>query len=72
MGKNIFETFQIKGDDGAVGFYKLLLRLVASKPLSFFKEHQKYLCHLNEKPLPTSNKSSKSDVILLDKPIQGL
>ena len=34
---------QLKGSDGALGFYKLLVKLVAQKPMEFFKSHKDWL-----------------------------
>ena len=34
---------QLKGSEGAIGFYKLLVKLVAQKPMEFFKSHKDWL-----------------------------
>ena len=36
-------VLQLKGSEGAIGFYKLLVKLVAQKPMEFFKNHKDWL-----------------------------
>ena len=50
--------FQIKGDDGAVGYYRLLFRLIAQKPLEFFLENKEQILNPNETGLE-KNKPKK-------------
>ena len=39
----MYLLLQLKGSDGALGFYKLLVKLVAQKPMEFFKSHKDWL-----------------------------
>ena len=50
-----FEDFLIKskGKDGTVEYFKLLLKLVARKPLEFFLNHQQWLTSRNETFAPS-------------------
>ena len=52
-------VLQIQGD--AVGYYRLLFRLVAQRPLKFFQEHVEWIKNPNETLAPQNGKKGKRD-----------
>jgi hypothetical protein len=39
---------QLKGNEGAVNFYRLCFRLVSQKSLQFFRQHRDWIDHADE------------------------
>ena len=62
---------QLKGSEGALGFYKLLVKLVAQKPVEFFKDHKDWLGgNGTEKPINETIFTSltRKKFVLSDRP----
>ena len=60
--------FQIQGD--SIGYYRLLFRLVAQKPLKFFQEHMQWIKSPDEKFAPQNEKNDECNIKPFTDPIK--
>ena len=66
----IVYNFQIRGD--SIGFYKLLFRLVAQKPLNFFQNHSVWSKSPDEKFSPKSGNIDNNGSKPFNEPIKRI
>ena len=53
--KRIGIFMQLQGETGAIGFHKICYRIIAQKPLGYFKKHFSWILDAKDESKPTVN-----------------